>query len=118
MFPGGDPFTQMFGMMNQMNGMMNQLFQDPFFGMPPAVRDAPDHRLMTQHCCSAVPWHAADVRHVYMQQAPPHAYNQLPQTAPRVEEVPHDAPAGRGAGAAAAGPIVEEPEGRWLYQCA
>jgi hypothetical protein len=118
MFPGGqDPFAQMFGMMNQMNGMMsqmNQMFQDPFFGMPPAVRGAPDHRFMTQHCCSAVPWHATDVNLVYLQQAPPQAYQQLPQTAPRVEEVPHDAPAGRGAGAAAAGPIVEEPEGRQL----
>lgn len=37
MFPGGaggDPFAQMFGMMNQMDRMMNQMFQDPLFGMP------------------------------------------------------------------------------------
>lgn len=122
MFPGGnDPFAQMFGMMNQMNGMMNQMnqmFQDPFFGMPQAVRGAPHHHFMTQHCCSAASWHATDVYLVYLQQAPPQAYNQLPQTVPRVEEVPHDAPTGRGAGAAASGPIIEEPEGRHLCESA
>lgn len=43
-------------------------------------------------------------------QPPPHqGYQQHAQTVPRVEEVPLDAPGSGNAGAAAAGPIVEEP---------
>jgi hypothetical protein len=46
MFPGGDPFAQMFGMMNQM-------FQDPFFGMPhQQVRPTRKAFLVgEQYCC-------------------------------------------------------------------
>lgn len=113
MFPGGssggDPFASMFGMMNQMNGMMNQMLQDPFFGMPPPVGDrcfAPKllQPAVLSPCLALL---TPPMPALFVQQAPPQNYQQYPQTAPRIEEVPHDAAPNRSSGAY----LVEEPGG-------
>jgi hypothetical protein len=112
MFPGGDPFAQMFGMMNQMDRMMNQMFQDPFYGMPhQPVRSTREGFLVADWKAVPAVGLCADTtaRMCVLQQQPPPGFQQYPQTVPRVEEVPHEAVGHRSSRTAGNGPIVEEP---------